>query len=232
MKKASKVPSTDSWPAAAVRPLDCGRRSPDDQLGRRPASAGRVDRACAAAGVSGVVARPRREVGEGLLSSTTTASLGRARRARWAAPLPQPSAPAPAHRSAPMLTAPTPPRAPQVDQATEPALASGPGTALCAPAPSILLRRSLRASRHASRAACSARSRARLSHGDGARPSAQAAPARGLLEIGPPCSPSRGVCAPACARGARPTCPRKARTSLQCTYKARLADVNGRCCSP
>ena len=109
MKKASKVPSTDSWPAAAVRPLDCGRRSPDDQLGRRPDSAGRVDRACAAAGVSGVVARPRREVGEGLLSSTTTASLGRARRARWAAPLPQPSAPAPAHRSAPMLTAPTPP---------------------------------------------------------------------------------------------------------------------------
>lgn len=82
MKKASKVPSTDSWPAAAVRPLDCGRRSPDDQLGRRPDSAGRVDRACAAAGVSGVVARPRREVGEGLLSSTTTASLGRARRAR------------------------------------------------------------------------------------------------------------------------------------------------------
>ena len=137
MKKASKVPSTDSWPAAAVRPLDCGRRSPDDQLGRRPASAGRVDRACAAAGVSGVVARPRREVGEGLLSSTTTASLGRARRARWAAPLPQPSAPAPAHRSAPMLTAPTPPRAPQVDQATEPALASGPGTARCAPAPSM-----------------------------------------------------------------------------------------------
>ena len=226
------MPSTDSWPAAAVRPLDCGRRSPDDQLGRRPDSAGRVDRACAAAGVSGVVARPRREVGEGLLSSTTTASLGRARRARWAAPLPQPSAPAPAHRSAPMLTALAPPRAPQVDQAIEPALASGPGTALCAPAPSILLRRSLRASRHASRAACSARSRARFSHGDGARPSALAAPDRGLLEIGPPCSPSTGVCAPACACGARPTCPRKARTSLQCTYKARLAHVNGRCCSP
>ena len=227
------MPSTDSWPAAAVRPLDCGRRSPDDQLGRRPASAGRVDRACAAAGVSGVVARPRREVGEGLLSSTTTASLGRARRARWAAPHPQPSAPAPAHRSAPMLTAPTPPsrtadrpgdRARSRQRPWHSAVRSRPIYALP--------RRSLRASRHASRAACSARSRARLSHGDGVRPSAQAAPARGLLEIGPPCSPSRGVCAPACARGARPTCPRKARTSLQCTYKARLADVNGRCCSP
>jgi len=64
-EQGSKCPVPVPWPAAAVRLLDCGRRSPDDLLGRQPASAGRVNHACAAAGVSGVVARPRREVGEG-----------------------------------------------------------------------------------------------------------------------------------------------------------------------
>ena len=167
--RPARAAASFGWPC---QPRVCCSRS--ERGGRSPAPRGR----------------------RGPLSSTTTASLGRARRARWADHLPQHSAPALAHRSALMLTAPTHPsrtagRPGDRARSRQPALAWR-----CA---SILLRRSLRASCHASRAACSARSRAQLSYGHGLRPSALAAPARGLapglLEISPP-SPSRGVCAP------------------------------------
>ena len=109
VNKASKCPVPVPWPAAAVRLLDCGRRSPDDLLGRQPASAGRVDHACAAAEVSGVVARPRREVGEGPFLPRRRRRLVE-RVALGGPPTPpQHSAPALAHRSALMLTAPTHP---------------------------------------------------------------------------------------------------------------------------
>ena len=107
----------------AARPLDCSRRSPNDLLGRRPASFGRANHACAAAGVDGHAARVRREVGERPLSSTPTESMV-ARVALGGPPAslaPQPSAPAPTHRSEPRRP---PPYAPQIDRASEPALAS------------------------------------------------------------------------------------------------------------
>ena len=107
----------------AVRPLDCSRRETNDLLGRHPASSGRTYHARAPGGVGGHAARLRREVGEGPLSSTPTESMV-ARVALGGPPAslaPQPSAPAPTHRSAPRRP---PPYAPQIDRASEPALAS------------------------------------------------------------------------------------------------------------
>lgn len=106
-----------------MRPLDCSRRSTNDLLGRHPASAGGAYHARAAAGVGGHAARLRREVGEGPLSSTPTESMV-ARVALGGPPAslaPQPSAPDSTHRSAPRRP---PPCAPQMDRASEPALAS------------------------------------------------------------------------------------------------------------
>jgi hypothetical protein len=106
-----------------VRPLDCSRRETNDLLGRHPASSGRTYHARAPGGVGGHAARLRREVGEGPLSSTPTESMV-ARVALGGPPAslaPQPSAPAPTHRSEPRRP---PPYAPQIDRASEPALAS------------------------------------------------------------------------------------------------------------
>ena len=69
------MPSSVVVAGTAARPLDCSRRSPNDLLGRHPASSGRAGHACAAAGVDGQAARVCREVGERPLSSTPTESV-------------------------------------------------------------------------------------------------------------------------------------------------------------
>ena len=75
VKRTFKVPSSVVVAGTAARPLDCSRRSPNDLLGRHPASSGRAGHACAAAGVDGQAARVCREVGERPLSSTPTESV-------------------------------------------------------------------------------------------------------------------------------------------------------------
>ena len=123
----------------AVRPLDCSRRSTNDLLGRHPASTGGADHAGVAAGVGGHAARLRCEVGEGPLSSTPTESMV-ARVALGGPPAslaPQPSAPAPTHRSAPRRP---PPYAPQIDRRPSPLSRArrpraAPSRPACRPAP-------------------------------------------------------------------------------------------------
>jgi len=112
VKRTFKVPSSVVVAGTAARPLDCSLRSPNDLLGRHPASSGRACHACAAAGVDGQAARVRREVGVGPLSSTPTESVV-ARVALGGPPAspPKPSAPDPTHRSA---TRRPPPCAPQI----------------------------------------------------------------------------------------------------------------------
>ena len=141
-EQGSKCPVPVPWPAAAVRLLDCGRRSPDDLLGRQPASAGRVNHACAAAGVSGVVARPRREVGEGPFLPRRRRRL--VERVALGGPTTSPSTRHLLSRTVQRSCSPPPPtpRAPQVDQAIEPALASRPWPGAAGPI-YTLLRRSL-----------------------------------------------------------------------------------------
>ena len=96
------MPSSRGRAGAAVRPLDCSRRSPDDLLGRHPASSGRAYHARAPGGVGGHAARPRREVARGLFLLTSIESMvARASRSvgRPHPSHPQPSAPAPTYRS-------------------------------------------------------------------------------------------------------------------------------------
>ena len=112
VKRTFKVPSSVVVAGTAARPLDCSRRSPNDLLGRRPASFGRANHACAAAGVDGHAARVRREVGERPLSSTPTESVvARVALGGPPAPPPKPSAPDPTNRSEARRP---PPCAPQI----------------------------------------------------------------------------------------------------------------------
>ena len=104
VKRTFKVPSSVVVAGTAARPLDCSRRSPNDLLGRRPASFGRANHACAAAGVDGHAARVRREVGERPLSSTPTESVV-ARVALGGPPAPPPSPRHPIPRTAQKLAA-------------------------------------------------------------------------------------------------------------------------------